>query len=276
MGILNVTPDSFSDGGLHLATEAACAHARRMRAEGADLIDIGGESTRPGSEEVPIEQELARVLPVIRTLVEEDVPLSIDSRHVEVVRAALAEGVAVVNDVSGFRCSAMVELVATADAEVGCVVMHMLGEPKHMQSNPHYDDVLAEVEDYLLTQAQMLEAAGVARERICIDPGPGFGKDFEHNLQLLRATARFAALGYPLMAAYSRKTLIGQLTGVSLPAERVAGSVTAALWAASQGAAVLRVHDVAATVQALKVLSALTDAPLTDASDCSSCADSCI
>jgi dihydropteroate synthase len=164
-------------------------------------------------------------------------------------------GADIINDISGFRDSAMVSVAS--GSEVGCVIMHMLGEPKHMQDEPHYDDVVAEVRDYLLAQAQALEAVGVARERICIDPGPGFGKTYDHNLALLRATAELARLGYPLMAAFSRKGFIGQLTDVPVAAQRVAGSVAVAVWAASQGARVLRVHDVAATAQALKVLEAL-------------------
>jgi dihydropteroate synthase len=257
MGILNVTPDSFSDGGLYIGIERACDHARLLIAQGADIIDIGGESTRPGSEEVSLDEELARVVPVVQVLAGEGLIVSIDTRHAEVARACVEAGAAIINDVSGFRDPSMVAVCASAISEPGCVVMHMLGEPRHMQDEPHYNDVVAEVSAYLLAQAGVLELAGVARERICIDPGPGFGKTYEHNRTLLRATPELAALGYPLMAAFSRKGFIGQLTGVPIAAERVAGSVAVAAWAASRGASVLRVHDVAPTVEALKVLEAL-------------------
>jgi dihydropteroate synthase len=255
MGILNVTPDSFSDGGQHDAFEAACTHARLMAGQGAAIIDVGGESTRPGSDEVTVADELARVLPVVTQLAEEGLVVSIDTRHALVARACVEAGAAIINDVSGFRDQAMVDVAAGCDT--GLVVMHMLGEPKGMQVDPRYEDVVRELRDYLLGQASMLEEAGVVRERICIDPGPGFGKTFEHNLALLRATAAFASLGYPLMAAYSRKGFIGALTGVAEASERVAGSVTVAVYAARLGARVLRVHDVAPTVEALRTLEIL-------------------
>jgi dihydropteroate synthase len=255
MGIVNVTPDSFSDGGSHATAQAACAHARLLVAQGADLIDVGGESTRPGSDEVPVAEELARVLPVVERLADEGVLVSIDTRHASVAQVCVEAGAVIINDVSGFRDQEMVEVAAGCDA--GLVVMHMLGEPKDMQADPRYGDVVEEVCDYLLAQAHRLEAAGVASERICIDPGPGFGKDFGHNLELLRQTSAFALLGYPLMAAYSRKRFVGELTGVEKAAERVAGSVVVALYAACRGARVLRVHDVAPTVEALKVREAL-------------------
>jgi dihydropteroate synthase len=255
MGILNVTPDSFSDGGRHDTLEAACAHARRMVRQGAAIIDVGGESTRPGSDELSVEDELARVLPVVTELVSEGLAVSIDTRHAEVARACVEAGAAIINDISGFRHPAMVDVALSCN--VGLVVMHMLGEPKDMQTDPHYKDVTREVRDYLLGQACTLEAAGVARERICIDPGPGFGKTFEHNLTLLRETSVLAALGYPLMAAYSRKAFVGALTGVAVAEKRVVGSVAVALFAAKRGARVLRVHDVAPTVEALKVLATM-------------------
>jgi len=255
MGILNVTPDSFSDGGKHNSFEAACAHARSLVGEGAAIIDVGGESTRPGSDEVAEAEELARVLPVVRQLAGEGLCVSVDTRHPQVAAACVEAGAAIINDISGFRDAQMVAVAAGCQA--GCVVMHMQGEPKSMQHAPHYDDVLQEVADYLQQQAGVLEKAGVSAERICIDPGPGFGKDFQHNLALLRGTATLANLGYPLMAAWSRKGFIGALTGVEPASQRVAGSVAVAAYAAAQGAAVLRVHDVAPTAQALKVLSAL-------------------
>jgi dihydropteroate synthase len=226
-----------------------------MAEQGAAIIDVGGESTRPGSDEVSVEEELARVLPVVTRLAEEGLVVSIDTRHALVARACVEAGAAIINDVSGFRDQAMVDVAASCDA--GLVVMHMLGEPKGMQVDPHYEDVVGEVRDYLLGQAGMLEAAGIARERICIDPGPGFGKTFEHNLALLRETAAFASLGYPLMAAYSRKGFIGAFAGVVETSERVAGSVVVAVYAAQRGARVLRVHDVAPTVEALRTLEIL-------------------
>jgi dihydropteroate synthase len=253
MGILNVTPDSFSDGGRHDTPAAACDHARMLVRQGAAIIDVGGESTRPGSDEVEADEELARVLPVVTQLAAEGLVVSIDTRHAPVAEACVAAGAAIINDVSGFCDPAMRAVAANCDA--GLVVMHMLGEPKSMQGNPIYEDVVAEVGAYLLRQAGLLEAAGVAPERICIDPGPGFGKTCEHNLTLLRETRALASLGYPLMAAFSRKGFIGTITGVEVPCERVAGSVAVAALAASWGAHVLRVHDVAPTVEALKVLA---------------------
>ncbi|MDR3037086.1 MAG: dihydropteroate synthase [Coriobacteriales bacterium] len=257
MGILNVTPDSFSDGGRHDTPIAACDHARTLVQQGAAIIDVGGESTRPGSDEVGIDEELARVLPVVTQLAAEGLVVSIDTRHAPVAQACVAAGAAIINDVSGFRDPAMRAVAANCDA--GLVVMHMLGEPKSMQGNPFYEDVVAEVGAYLLQQAGLLEAAGVAPERICIDPGPGFGKTCEHNLALLRETRSLASLGYPLMAAFSRKGFIGTITGVEIPRERIAGSVAVAALAASRGAHVLRVHDVAPTVEALKVLAAVRE-----------------
>lgn len=245
MGILNVTPDSFSDGGQHNSPEDAVAFARLMMREGADIIDVGGESTRPGSDEVAIEEELRRTIDVVRVLAAEGIPVSIDTRHPEVARAACEAGACIINDVSGFRDPAMVEVLAAGDA--GCVAMHMLGEPKNMQSDPHYDDVVAEISEYLLDQAHMLEAHGVARERICIDPGPGFGKTVQHNLALLDAFERFSQLGYPSMVATSRKAFIGKTYGIAIAADRVWASVSTALRASFKGASVARVHDVEET-----------------------------
>ncbi len=256
MGVLNVTPDSFSDGGLHDDPAAAVAHGERIIAEGAAILDIGGESTRPGSEEVPEAAELARVRPMITRFASHcAVPVSIDTRHASVAEACVAAGASIINDVSGFRDPAMVQVAAKCDA--GLVVMHMAGEPKTMQAEPHYDDVVVEVAGYLIAQAAVLEAAGVARERIVLDPGIGFGKTLEHNLALLKGLAQLAALGYPVLIGASRKRFIGELTGVEDPAARVAGSVTAACFAADHGAHIVRVHDVAETVQALRVAAAL-------------------
>ena len=258
MGILNVTPDSFSDGGTHNAPRDALAYAELMLEQGADIIDVGGESTRPGSDEVLPEEELARVLPVVRGLAARGVCVSVDTRHVRVAQACVDAGAAIINDISGFRDPAMVE-VATGCA-AGLVVMHMLGEPKTMQAEPHYEDVVGEVGAYLVKQAHMLEQAGVAPERICIDPGVGFGKTTKHNLQLLQATDWLASLGYPLMVAVSRKRFIGELTGVDVAADRVAGSVAAAQYAVEHGALVARVHDVAETVQAFRLFGAIQSA----------------
>ncbi len=256
MGVLNVTPDSFSDGGLHDDPALAVAHGERLIAEGAAILDIGGESTRPGSDEVPEAAELARVRPIVMRFSSHcSVPVSIDTRHASVAEASVASGASIINDVSGFRDSAMVRVAAGCDA--GLVVMHMAGEPKTMQAAPRYQDVVAEVGGYLIAQAAVLEAAGVARERIALDPGIGFGKTLEHNIALLRGLPQLAALGYPVLIGVSRKRFIGQLTGVDNPAARLAGSIAAACYAAEHGASILRVHDVAETVQALGVTAAL-------------------
>ena len=255
MGILNVTPDSFSDGGQHDGVAAALEHAHRMLDEGAHIIDVGGESTRPGSDPVSEEQEIARTCSVVRALADEGVCVSIDTRHAAVAKAALDAGAAILNDVSGFRDPAMVELAAASDA--GLVVMHMKGEPKTMQDDPVYDDVVAEVRDYLRDRAAELEAAGIARERICIDPGPGFGKTASQTMELVRNFHEFARLGYPVMCAVSRKSFIGKAYGIDDPAQRDAASAAEALLACELGATVVRVHNVAETVRALRDLRPL-------------------
>ena len=255
MGIVNVTPDSFSDGGTNFDPRAALESARAMLAAGADIIDVGGESTRPGAETVTPQQELARVLPVVRALAESGAVVSVDTRHPEVASACVASGAAVVNDISGFSDPAMVALAASGDA--GLVVMHMKGDPRTMQDAPRYDDVVAEVAAYLKAQALMLEAAGVARERIALDPGIGFGKTTAHNLELLRRLGEIVALGYPVLVGASRKRFIGEITGVAEPRERLAGSLAAALVAIDAGAAILRVHDVAETAAALAIARAV-------------------
>jgi len=257
MGILNITPDSFSDGGKYLDHAKALDRAGEMLKDGALIIDIGGESTRPGADAVDENEELSRVLPVAEKLAAEGVIISIDTRRAAVAAACINAGAAIINDVSGFRDPAMRKLAAASN--VGCIVMHMLGEPRNMQVNPTYTDVVAEVKNYLINQASQLESLGVASERICIDPGPGFGKTYDHNLALLQATGELAGCGYALMAAFSRKRFIGILTGASAdhPDKRVAGSVAVAVWAASRGAHILRVHDVAPTVQALQVWQSL-------------------
>lgn len=255
MGILNVTPDSFSDGGQHNALDAALEHAHRMLNEGAVIIDVGGESTRPGSDEVSIGEEIDRVIDVVRVLSDEGVCVSIDTRHAEVARAAIDMGASIINDVSGFRDPAMVKVATECDA--GLVVMHMKGEPKTMQNDPQYEDVVAEVRDYLRNRATELEAAGIAHDRICIDPGPGFGKTPSQTLEMVRNYHEFARLGYPLMAAFSRKSFIGYAYNIDNPAERDAASAAEALLACELGASVVRTHNVAMTVEALKDLRPL-------------------
>lgn len=223
-----------------------------MVAAGAQIIDVGGESTRPGARAVSIEEELARTLDVVRTLAAEGICVSIDTRHADVARACVEAGAAIINDVSGFRDPAMVEVAASCDA--GCVIMHMKGEPATMQDDPVYDDVVAEVKAYLADQAAMLEAAGVARERICVDPGPGFGKTASQTLELMRNFHEFSRLGYPTMCAVSRKRYIGEAYGIAEASERDAASASEALMACELGASVVRVHNVEATTAALKDL----------------------
>lgn len=252
MGILNVTPDSFSDGGQHESLEAALTHAQQMLDEGARIIDVGGESTRPGATPVSEEEELARVLDVVRELVARDVCVSIDTRHASVARACVEAGASVINDVSGFRDPAMVGVARSCEA--GLVVMHMQGEPGTMQDNPHYDDVVIEVRDYLAERAAQLEAAGIARERICLDPGPGFGKTPQQTIELVRNFHEFARLGYPLMAAFSRKSFVGYAYNIDEPAERDVASAAEALMACELGATVVRTHNVACTAGGLKDL----------------------
>ena len=254
MGVVNVTPDSFSDGGLFLEPRQARAHAQRLIEEGADLLDIGGESSRPGAEGVPAEEELRRVLPVLRELRDAPVPVAVDTVKPEVMRAALAEGAVMVNDINALRARGALDAVAASDAAV--CLMHMRGEPRTMQASPEYGDVALEVRDFLEERAAAAVAAGVARERIVVDPGFGFGKKAGHNLELLRRLGVIAELGYPVLAGLSRKSMLGAITGRP-PAERAAASVAAALLAVEGGARIVRVHDVAATKDALAVWSAV-------------------
>jgi len=251
MGIVNITPDSFSDGGRHAGTPAALAHCERLLKDGADILDIGGESTRPGSDPVPVEEELARVLPVLRGALTLGVPVSVDTVKPEVMRAALDVGADIVNDVNGLRQSGAMEAVA-AHPSCGICLMHMQGEPKSMQEHPHYDDVVADVARFLAERIATLTARGVARERLTLDPGVGFGKTVAHNFELLARQRELLALGVPLLAGWSRKSSLGAVTGRPVE-QRLAASVAAALAAALQGASILRVHDVAETVDALKV-----------------------
>jgi dihydropteroate synthase len=254
MGVVNVTPDSFSDGGLFLEPGQAIAHGRRLIQEGADLLDVGGESSRPGAEGVPAAEELRRVLPVLRGLRDAQVPVAVDTVKPEVMRAALDEGAAMINDINALRAPGALEAVAASDA--GVCLMHMRGEPRTMQASPVYVDVVAEVAAFLKERALAVEAAGVARERIVVDPGFGFGKKVEHNLELLRRLAVVTELGYPVLAGLSRKSTLGAITGRP-PAERAAASVAAALLAVEGGARIVRVHDVAATKDALAIWSAV-------------------
>ena len=250
MGIVNVTPDSFSDGGRHLLRDTAIAHAQQLIAEGADLLDIGGESTRPGAQTVSVQQELDRVLPVIEGLYGVSVPLSIDTCKPEVMRAALAAGVSMVNDINALQQAEALAAVVASNAAV--CLMHKQGQPQTMQLQPHYQDVLSEVMDFLRTRIAAVEAAGVARDRIVADPGFGFGKTLAHNLTLLRDLDKFSELGVPLLAGLSRKSMLGVITGQGVE-HRVSASVAAALLAVQRGASIVRVHDVRATCDALKI-----------------------
>ncbi len=254
MGILNVTPDSFSDGGRFVDREHALAHARRMRDDGADLIDIGGESSRPGAAPVSESEELDRVLPLVEALARAGFPLAVDTRKPAVMRAAAAAGAAMINDIEALTAPGALE--ACAQSGVGVCLMHMQREPRTMQAAPDYGDVVAEVLAFLETRAQACQAAGIARERIAIDPGFGFGKTLAHNLALLRSMGTFAATGYPVVAGLSRKSSLGAITGRSVD-ERMPASVAAALAAVARGAAIVRVHDVRETVDALRVWHAV-------------------
>ncbi len=258
MGIVNVTPDSFADGGRYASFEAAHAHARQLLAEGADILDIGGESTHPGAASVSEEEEKGRVMPLLERLVDCGKPVSIDTRKPRVMRAAIAAGAAMINDVDAMRAPGALEALAGSDAAV--CLMHMQGQPGTMQQAPQYGDVVAEVFAFLRDRVAACRAAGIAEGRLVIDPGFGFGKNLEHNLALLRGLDRFNQLGLPILAGLSRKTMLGTLTGRPVD-QRVHASVAAALAAAARGAAILRVHDVAATVDALKVWQAVGMAP---------------
>lgn len=261
MGIVNVTPDSFSDGGLHDSLDAAVAHGLRLAEEGADLLDVGGESTRPGAQPVPVEEELRRVVPVIERLAKQtSLPISIDTSTPEVMRAAVAAGAGMVNDVRALRREGALDAVAALGVPV--VLMHMRGEPGSMQEAPDYDDVVGDVHRFLTERIFAAEMAGIAKRNLVVDPGFGFGKTTAHNLALLAQLARFVELGVPVLAGLSRKRSIGELTGHGRPDARVHGSVAAHLVAAQRGAKLLRVHDVAATVDALKVWNAIAAVPM--------------
>ena len=254
MGILNVTPDSFFDGGAHPDAARALDHARAMAADGADLIDVGGESTRPGAVLVSEADELDRILAVVSALAREGVLVSVDTMKPGVMRAAIEAGAVMINDVRALRQPGALE--AVADSQVAVCLMHMQGEPRTMQATPTYGDVVHEVRDFLIERALICEGAGVARERIVLDPGFGFGKTLAHNLALLKHLDVLVQSGYPVLAGLSRKASIGAITGRD-PADRMAGSVAAALAAVARGARIVRVHDVRATVDALKVWQAV-------------------
>jgi len=255
MGIVNVTPDSFSDGGQHGTTESAIAHALRLVEEGADLLDIGGESTRPGAVEISEEEELKRVIPVIEALARQiNIPIAIDTSKPNVMRASIKAGAGIINDVHALRRDGALDVAA--ELKVPVILMHMQGLPDSMQSAPHYNDAVTEVHSFLTQRIFACEMAGIPRKNIVIDPGFGFGKSLEHNLALLAQISRFVELGVPVLAGLSRKSMIGALTGRDVDA-RVYGSVAAALIAAQNGAKMIRVHDVAATVDALKVWNAV-------------------
>jgi dihydropteroate synthase len=254
MGIVNVTPDSFSDGGRYLSARAALEHAHRLIDEGADLLDIGGESTRPGAADVPESEEIDRVVPLIEALRATAVPLSVDTSKPGVMRAALAAGALIVNDVRAFQEVGAPE--AVAHSRCGLVLMHMQGTPRTMQREPHYGNVVQEISDFLRARVVALVQAGVAAERIAVDPGFGFGKSVDHNFRLLRELDKLTALGRPVLVGLSRKSMLGAVTGRAV-GERVAASVAAAVLAAERGARIVRVHDVAATRDALRVWAAM-------------------
>jgi dihydropteroate synthase len=255
MGVLNVTPDSFSDGGVHRDPDIAAAAARRMVSDGAAIVDIGGESTRPGSDGVSVEEELARIVPVLERLGGE-IPVSIDTTKAEVARAALERGAILVNDVTALRGDPELAGVV-ADAGAYCCLMHMQGDPRTMQDEPRYTDVASEVAAFLEARLAFAVAEGIPEERVCLDPGIGFGKTVEHNLELVRRLDVLVALGRPVLVGFSRKSSLRKLTGAD---DLLGASIAAAVAAFDRGASILRVHDVKPTVDALTVAGALADA----------------
>ena len=257
MGIVNVTPDSFSDGGLHLQRDAALAYARQLIDEGADILDIGGESTRPGAQPVNAQEEMDRVLPIIEALRGAPVPVSIDTCKPEVMQAAIAAGAQMVNDINALQDSAAMRVIAASQAAV--CLMHKQGKPQTMQEQPHYQNVVAEVSAFLRERIAATQAVGISRMRIVIDPGFGFGKTLAHNLALLRELKKLTELGVPILAGLSRKSMLGALTGQEV-GQRLPASLAAALSAVERGANIVRVHDVRATVDALKVWNAVNGA----------------
>lgn len=258
MGIVNVTPDSFSDGGQTPTATQAIERARSFLGQGADILDIGGESTRPGAIPVSIDEEINRVIPVIEALADEGACVSVDTRNAPVMAAAIKAGAAIVNDVTALQGDEQ-SLGVVASSTVSVVLMHMQGDPRTMQETPQYEDVVGEVGGYLITRINACEQAGLPKERIAIDPGIGFGKSLKHNLELLRNLGAFAGLGCPLVLGVSRKSFIGRLSGEDDAAKRLAGSLAAGLYGIAHGASILRVHDVAQTRQALDVWAAISN-----------------
>lgn len=254
MGILNVTPDSFSDGGHHAGTDQAVAHAEQMILEGADIVDVGGESTRPGALPVSVVEEISRVVPVVRALVRKNIPVSVDTRHRDVMDAVLQEGASMINDIQALQEPGALSLLAGYEAAI--CLMHMQGEPGTMQRNPLYGDVVSEVWAFLHARARIAEQSGIGRSRILLDPGFGFGKTLDHNLALLRTLETGTRGDYPVLVGMSRKSFLGHLTGQGT-GDRLVPSVAAALVAVSRGVWMLRVHDVAPTCQALKIWQAV-------------------
>lgn len=256
MGVVNVTPDSFSDGGRLYDTQAAISHALKLSEQGADILDVGGESTRPGATAVPVDEEIGRVVPVIEALAREGCLVSVDTNKPEVMRAALAAGAVMVNDVAALRAPGAMEAVAASGAAV--CLMHMQGDPQSMQQSPRYADVVDEVKQFLRARVQVCEAAGIARERLVIDPGFGFGKTLQHNLALLKHLGGLAELGVPILAGLSRKSMLGSLTGRAVDEREFAG-VAAHLMAVAQGARLVRVHNVVAMRDALAIWNAVEE-----------------
>jgi dihydropteroate synthase len=256
MGIINVTPDSFSDGGRYVSPDRALSHASRLLEEGADLLDIGGESTRPGSIPVSAYEELRRIMPVVHALVHMNVQVSVDTSKPEVMRAVIGAGAVMINDINALRAEGALATVASGG--VAACLMHMQGEPRCMQVKPHYHNVVKEVKDFLRQRLNAARAWGIPDERLIVDPGFGFGKALEHNIELLRHLDQFADLGVPLMAGLSRKSMLGKITGNDV-SDRVHASLAAAVLAVVKGARILRVHDVKATREAVAVYNAISN-----------------
>ena len=256
MGIINVTPDSFSDGGLFVSEDRALSHASRLLEEGADLLDVGGESTRPGSMSVSVDEELRRIMPVVDALVRMNVKVSVDTSKPDVMRAVIRAGAVMINDVNALRAAGALETVASGG--VAACLMHMQGEPRSMQGEPHYDDVVKEVKDFLRQRLNAAREQGIPDERLVVDPGFGFGKTLEHNIELLRHLDQFVDLGVPLLAGLSRKSMLGKITGNDV-SDRVNASLAAAVLAVVKGARILRVHDVKATREAVAVYNAISN-----------------
>ena len=255
MGIVNVTPDSFSDGGLYASTNDAVHHATRLIEEGADILDIGGESTRPGSVPVCVEEELRRVLPVVQALANKNVPISVDTSKPEVMHATIKAGATMINDINALQSPGALEVIA--DEEVTVCIVHMQGKPKYMQSDPQYENVITEIKGFLQQRIDAAQAAGISRKRITIDPGFGFGKTLKHNIKLLRYLDQFTDMGVPVLVGLSRKSMLRKITGNKNDSQ-IYSSISAALLAAINGAKIIRVHDVKATKDALAVYNAVT------------------